>query len=325
MKREDYTIKVAGVDVSKDTLDIVDHSSGDHIKIANRADEFAALGQWLTTHGVVRVGLEATGGYEHAVYVWLHQAGFEAVLHQPAEVKYFARFHRIRLKTDKADAALIAAATVHRASAGHAYDAVLDEISAIMTFYEHVTAQLAQCRTFAEHANQGFVRAHTEALIEALQAEKTAIEAELKARVKADPALYQRYEILHSIPGFGDIVSLSLVIRMPELGHLQKGQPASLLGVAPFLQQSGKFQGKAIIAGGRERPRHHVYLAAIGAKRTKDAPFGKFAQVLIERGKAKKVAIVAIMRKLIELANLLLKQNRPWTAKYSPKPALQSA
>lgn len=323
MKRQDDSTKVAGVDVSKATLDVVDHRSGDHLKLANHAGQFAQLGMWLKAHGVLCVGMEATGGYEHALYVWLRKAGFGVVVHQPAEVKYFARFKRIRIKTDKADAALIAAATVFCTPVKRDYDAVLDELCQIMTFYEHVTAQLAQCRGFAEHAGEGFVREHTKELIASLEAKKKAIEAEMKERIKSDPDLYERYEILHSIPGIGDIVSLSLLIRMPELGQLEKGQAASLLGVAPFQQQSGKFQGRATIRGGRQRPRRHMFLAAIDATRTKDAPFGKFAQAMIERGKAKKVALVAVMRKQIELANLLLKQKRSWTAHYCPEHALQ--
>jgi transposase len=320
MKHEDDTTKVAGVDVSKDKLDIIDHRSGDHLKIANDVDQFAALGAWLRAHGVVRVGMEATGGYEHAVRIWLDKAGFGVVVHQPAEVKHFAKFKRIRIKTDKADAALIAAATVFCERTQRPYDAVLDELCQIMTFYEHVTTQLAQCRGFGEHAGEGFVREHNDALIEMLEEQKKAVEAQMKARIEADPDLLERYDILHSIPGIGDIVSLSLLIRMPELGQLEDGQAASLLGVAPFQQQSGKFQGQTIIQGGRERPRRHVYLAAIGAIRTKRAPYGKFAQALKARGKAKKVALVAVMRKLIELANLLLKQKRHWIADYPPKP-----
>jgi transposase len=189
-----------------------------------------------------------------------------------------------------------------------------------MTFYEHVTTQLAQCRGFAEHAGEGFVREHNDALIAILEEQKKAVEAQMKARIEADPDLLKRYDILHSIPGIGDIVSLSLLIRMPELGQLEDGQAASLLGVAPFQQQSGKFQGQAIIRGGRERPRRHMFLAAIGAIRTKNASYGTYVKAMRERGKAKKVTLVAVMRKLIELANLLLKQKRQWTANYSPKP-----
>lgn len=98
---------------------------------------------------------------------------------------------------------------------------------------------------------------------------------------------------------------------MPELGALKRGQPASLLGVAPFDRQSGQWKGQSFISGGRSRPRRMLYLAAIAAKRF-DPDFKAFADRLLTAGKPPKVAIVAVMRKLIEAANLVLARQQPW-------------
>lgn len=98
---------------------------------------------------------------------------------------------------------------------------------------------------------------------------------------------------------------------MPELGAMYRGQAASLLGVAPFDRDSGQFKGMRFIAGGRSRPRRMLYLAALGAKRC-DTSFKAFAQRLLDRGKAPKLVIVAVMRKLIEAANLVLARGQPW-------------
>jgi transposase len=123
--------------------------------------------------------------------------------------------------------------------------------------------------------------------------------------------LAQRLRLLTSLPGFGPVVAASLVIRMPELGAMKKGQAAALIGVAPFDRDSGQWKGQRFISGGRDRPRRMLYLAALAAK-TFDPAFKAFAQALIGRGKPKKVAIVAVMRKLIEAANLILARATPW-------------
>jgi transposase len=314
VKQQDDTTKIAGVDVSKDTLDIAVLETAEHRRIANRKEAFADLIGWLSDRGVSRVGLEATGGYEHDVRIALLNHGFDVVVHQPVEISHFARFNRVRRKSDKSDAFVIAKATALSDRASQPYDALRDELEAIMTFYEHVSGQLAQCRSFGEHAT-GFVKVENDALIESLETKKRQVEAHMLERVRAEPALAARHAILCSIPGIGKLVALSLVIRMPELGTLRRGQAASLLGVAPYERDSGKFKGKRTILGGRHRPRRHMYMAALGAIRTRTSAFRVFAKRLIEAGKPRKLAIVAVMRKLIELANTLLAQNRHWEDK----------
>ena len=107
------------------------------------------------------------------------------------------------------------------------------------------------------------------------------------------------------------VVAASLVVRMPELGAMRKGQAAALIGVAPHDRDSGQWKGQRFISGGRDRPRRMLYLAALSAKRC-DAGFKRFADGLTQRGKPTKVAIVAVMRKLIEAANLVLSRSQPW-------------
>lgn len=193
-----------------------------------------------------------------------------------------------------------------------------------MTLNDHVTGQLAQCKSFRDHITDDFVKEQIDKLIVCLQAQKKEVEARLHAVVRTDRALHDRYAILLSIPGIGPLVGLSLLARMPELGSLKKGQSASLLGVAPFDHESGRFKGQRRISGGRHRPRRHLYMAALGAIRTRNSPFRSFSHRLVDKGKPKKVAIVAVMRKLIELANLLLQENRKWALDYHPQAANSS-
>lgn len=302
---------VAGIDVGKRQLDAAVHGQAEPYQVANDADGWEALAVWLTERGVRRVGLEATAGYERGARARLEAAGLEVVVHQPLEVKLFARLKRRRAKTDRLDAALIAAATAQVDAVRAAQDPRLAELAERLTAYEQISDQAAQLKTFMEHVSLSDLTASLREQIQALSLLKARLAREVLARIKAWPDLLARWRLLQSLPGVGPLVAASLVARMPELGVLKRGQPASLLGVAPFDRQSGQWKGQSFIGGGRSRPRRMLYLAAIAAKRF-DPGFKAFAERLLAAGKPPKVAIVAVMRKLIEAANLVLARQQPW-------------
>jgi len=147
--------------------------------------------------------------------------------------------------------------------------------------------------------------------IRSLERAKAKLSLDILRRIKAEADLLARFRLLTSLPGIGAIVAASLVIRMPELGQMNRGQAASLIGVAPFDRDSGQWKGLRFIAGGRARPRRMLYLAAVTAKRF-DPSLKAFAERLLARGKPKKLVTVAVMRKLIEAANLVLGRGQPW-------------
>jgi len=313
MEQVQSNTKIAGIDVSKAKLDVAGHGVEDFIQVTNDASGFGRLVAWLRALGVVRVGLEATGGYERAVVAWLHAEDFEVVVHQPLEVRLFARFKRRKAKNDKIDARLIAAATAQVEAVKAANDPLLVELAERMTAYEQASDQAAQLKTYLEHVTLPDLKLLYQAQIRQARAWKLTLLRDLLARIKARPDLAGRYALLLSLPGVGPIVAVSLTIRMPELGQLQPGRAASLIGVAPFDRDTGQFKGQRHISGGRQRPRRLLYLAALAAKRF-DPGFKAFAQRLICAGKPIKVAVVAVMRKLIEAANLILARNTPWIA-----------
>ena len=140
---------------------------------------------------------------------------------------------------------------------------------------------------------------------------KARLANDVLARIKAHPDLLARFNLLRSLPGAGPIVAATLVVRMPELGSMKRGQAAALLGVAPFDRDSGQHKGRRLIGGGRARPRRMLYLAALAAKRC-DPALRAFAEQLRARGKPAKLVVVAVMRKLIEAANLVLSRRQPW-------------
>lgn len=324
MEQRKTSTKVAGVDIAKAHLDVAldggmqDGAAGE-ARFANDADGQAGLADWLTARGVTRVGMEATGGYERGVLGLLQARGFETVLHQPMEVRLFARLKRRRAKTDRLDARLIAAATAQAATAQAAADPRLSELARRLTAYEQAADLLAQAKTYREHTSLPDLKASLEALIAKLAAHKKALLADLLARIRKEEDLRKRFDLLLSLPGVGKTIAAVLLIRMPELGAMEHGQSASLLGVAPFNRDSGKTTGEAFTQGGRSRPRRFVYIAALAAKRC-DKTLKAFAEGLLARGKPAKVVLVAIMRKLIEAANLVIKRGQPW-GEEKPKPA----
>ena len=312
MKRGKRNTKCGGIDVGKRWLDAAVHGLSETLRVGNDAEGIARLIAWLEGHGARRVGLEASGGYERLVRSALEAAGFEVVVHQPIEVRLFARLKRLKAKNDRLDAALIAAATAQVDAVKAVADPRLQELAERLTAYEQVTDQLAELKTAMEQVRLKDVAADFARLMSALAELKQKLLRQVIAQIKAHPDLLARYRLLLSLPGFGPAVSASLVVRMPELGQMHHGQAASLLGVAPFDRDSGQFKGMRFIFGGRTRPRRMVYLAALSAKRW-DPTFKAHADRLLARGKAAKVVIVAVMRHLIEAANLVLARGQPWT------------
>ena len=255
--------------------------------------------------------MEATGGYERAGRSALEAAGLEVVVHQPIEVRLFAKLKRRRAKNDRLDARLIAAATAQVDTVRAAQDPRLVELAERLTAYEQVTDHAAEMKIALEHVTLKDVARSLRSQIRSLERLKAKLAAQVIETIKAHPDLVARFRLLISLPGAGPIVAATLLVRMPELGAMRRGQAASLIGVAPFDRDSGQFKGLRFIAGGRARPRRMLYLAALAAKRC-DPGFKAFAQHLLAQGKAPKVVIVAVMRKLIEAANLVLSRGKPW-------------
>lgn len=311
MEQVKSNTKVAGVDVGKFWLDVAVHGLEGEKRWPNTAAGIGELIAWLKAREVGRVGMEATGGYERPLRSALQDAELETVLHQPIEVKLFARLTRRRAKSDALDAHLIAAATARIDTVKAASDPRLVELADRLTAYEQIADQAAELKTFMEHVTLEDVAANLRAQIASLTRLKAKFLAEILRRIRAMPDIRARFELLLSLPGVGPVVAATLTVRMPELGSMKRGQAAALIGVAPFDHDSGQHRGVRFIAGGRTRPRRMLYMAAIAAKRC-DPSLKAFAQRLLDNGKPPKLAIVAVMRKLIEAANLILQRQSPW-------------
>jgi transposase len=311
MEQGQSNTKIAGIDVGKRQLDVAVYGHCDELQVANAPAGISELVAWLRAREVGRVGMEASGGYERGVREALEVEGFEVVVHQPIEVRLFARLKRRRAKNDRLDARLIAAATAQVDTVRAAQDPRLAELAERLTAYEQITDHAAEMKTALEHVTLKDVARDIRAKIRSLERLKAKLAAQVVTTIKAHPDLAARFRLLISLPGAGPIVAATLVVRMPELGAMRRGQAASLIGVAPFDRDSGQYKGLRFIGGGRARPRRMLYLAAMAAKRC-DPGLKAFAQQLLARGKQPKLVIVAVMRKLIEAANLVLSRGQPW-------------
>jgi len=311
MKQIEPGTKVAGLDIGKHWLDLGLCDGQTHLRFANTMAGIAELIRQVQEWAVERIGLEASGNYERDVREALEAAGLEVVMFQPIEVRAFARWHRLRAKSDKADAYLIALATKAYKGTASRRAPEQAELSELLTVYEQISDLLAKSKTQSEHdrlTDSKALRAQIGACLR--QAKAQALEL-IMQRVRQRPDLLKRFELLKSLPGVGQVVALALLIRMPELGHMSPKKPAALLGVAPFDHDSGMMRGRRFIAGGRARPRAFVYIAALAAK-CMDTPFRTFAQRLAKNGKPPKIIIVVVMRKLIEAANAVLWRQTLW-------------
>ena len=302
---------IGGIDVGKFRLDAAIEGIGDQLETSNDAEGIAKLIGWLAGHGADRVGMEASGGYERGLRTALEAHGIEVVVHQPIEVKLYGRICRRQAKTDASDARLIAAATAAIRRRANAADPLLVALSERLTAYEKIADMVMSLKTFRQSLSIDDLDHMVEGQLAQLASLKRALALQLVKAIKADAGLKARYNLLVSLPGIGPIVAASLAIRMPELGSMRRGQAASLIGVAPHARDSGMHKGQRFISGGRSRPRRMLYLAALTARRH-DKGFSRFADRLRDAGKPPKLAIVALMRKLIEAANLVLKRNQPW-------------
>lgn len=311
MEQRQCNTKVAGVDVGKRWLDAAVHGADEVVRVENTTLGCGELIAWLKAREVGRVGMEATGGYERLAREALEDASFEVVVHQPLEVRLFAKLKRHKAKNDRLDAQLIAAATAQVEAVKAAQDPRLRALAERLTAYEQVTDQVAEIKTFLETVRAKDIIADLRRALRMLERLKAKLAANVVAQIKAAPDLLARFKLLLSLPGVGPIVAATLVVRMPELGQMRRGQAAALLGVAPYDRDSGQWKGQRFITGGRARPRRMLYLAALSARRC-DPTLKAFAEHLAARGKPAKVVLVAVMRKLIEAANHILGRGQPW-------------
>lgn len=306
------TTSVAGIDISKAHLDVALDGRDERLRVPNTLDGCRQLVAWLRQHGVGRVGMEASGGYERLPAEELRKAGFETVLLQPRQVRAFAVYRLKRAKNDRIDAALIARCTAELEVVRAPRDPRLAEMDEHLRLIEQIEADVAQMKTRSEAYRdprlQRCIARETKRLERRLKAELALL---LKTIAQHDD-LVRRLRLIVSVEGVGERTALTLLILMPELGQLSREEAASLAGLAPFDDDTGKQRGQRHIAGGRFRVRRAVYRAALAASFRWNPRLISLYQRLREKGRAHKQALVACARKLIIFVNTVLSRGSEW-------------
>jgi len=309
------TSQSAGVDISKDHLDVNIYPDGAAKRFANDAKGFRALIVWLAPFAPARIVFEPTGPYHRNFERTLGAAGFPLAKVNPRQARRFAEALGQLAKTDRADAFALARfgmalePTV-RAIAGETLDDMRELHVARRALVKDRTATLNRAHT----CRSPLLKRQAAQRLKQIETQIASIELALKSLMSADPALAARFDILMSIPAVGEITAMAMLIEMPELGAIENKQVASLAGLAPVARESGNWKGKRSIRGGRATLRQALYMPALVAIRFNDDFKTKY-QALIAAGKAPKVAITAVMRKLLILANALLRAERKWAPK----------
>ena len=304
----------AGIDVAKDELVIHLHPTGTLWRVANSKSGLVALGRKLARlagTACLRIGFEASGGYERKLAILLDRLGLTAYLLDPARVRSFARAVRQLAKTDPLDAAVIArcVAALHLDLTPHVHDPQAIRLAEHVRLRDLAVTQAVQIRNQLESIADPAMRRLIVAQIARLEALVLRIGKAIATIIAASPDLAAREALLRTAPGVGPVVAACLLARMPELGRLSSRQVAALAGIAPFDRQSGKTSRPGRCSGGRPTVRRCLYLAALSIARAGKGPLAATTSRLRDAGKPCKLAIVATMRKLPVTLNAMLKNN----------------
>jgi transposase len=301
----------AGIDVSKDKLDIAIHPSGAHCVVDYTVEGFKKLDAFLIAHQAERVGFEASGGYEYRLLVHLRRGSLPAARFQPVQVKAFKRSKLQFAKNDQLDALAIAGFTAHVETLPPLPDVGLDGLTDHLTYIEQIEDRIVTLKTMRETAHLPRICKLHEADIARLQKRRLAEIALLIKQLALVPEAHHKLSLLTSIKGVGERTALAILVRLPEIGTVSREEAAALAGLAPYDDDSGKRKGMRHIHGGRQRLRKSLFMSAFSASQH-NPDLKVFYNRLKERGKTHIHATVATARKLLVLANAVVRKQTPW-------------
>ena len=308
---------VAGIDVSKASLEVaVDGGPGR--RFANTAAGCRAVGRWLRGQGVTVAVCEPPGGYERALVDRLQEEELAVVRAHPPRVRAYARACGAEAKTDGVDAQVLAG---YGATLGPAplppTDPGRRDLPDVLRRRDHLVRQRVQEENRQDHARAAAAAQSLRRHVTWLEREIARLDAAYPAILARHPALARRAALYRSVRGVGALTAAILTAELPELG--QVGGPAltALAGLAPWARDSGRQQGYRAIRGGRRVVRRALYLAAMAAIR-QPGDLQRCYERLRRRGKPGKVALVAVMRKLLLQVHAVARRGTPWTEEYAP-------
>ena len=313
MPEPNATPVYAGVDVCKEWLDVHVHPSGQTLRVSNDRVGLKRLKRVLAPLPVARIVMEAAGKHHRAAQRSLHAAGLAVAVVNPLRARLFAEAAGKIAKTDAIDARLLAVMGAALEPAETAPPpAALEEVCELVNARTAATAERTALSNRLAAAGTAFLKAELRRRRAACQRHLDRLDAEIERRILAQPDMARRHAILCSIPGIGPVTAAIFLAGLAEFGACSGKQAAMLAGVAPVANDSGDKSGRRAIRGGRMPVRNAAYMAALSASRH-NPDLAAFAKRLQSAGKRPKIVLVAVMRKLVVLANTLIKQNRLWS------------
>jgi transposase len=301
-----------GIDVSKDRLDIAILPNQNSFAVARDSAGLDALLERLNALAPALIVLEATGGFEQVVAATLAGASLPVVVVNPRQIRDFARALGRLAKTDRVDAAVIAAfAERVRPKLRPLPDADTRLLDELVTRRRQIIEMMVAEGNRARRLHNKKMVKRIERHRALLQKDLTEIERELDETIRGMPLWHETDDLLQSVPGVGPALARTLIAEVPELGSLDRRQIASLVGLAPFARDSGIMRGRRTVFGGRAKVRAVLYMATVAATRFNPV-IQAFHRRLRQAGKPSKVAITACMRKLITILNAIVRDRRAW-------------
>jgi transposase len=301
----------AGIDVASDRLDVMLLPDGQCFWVANNTAGWAELVTRLRGLHIAAIGIEASGGYERGVIRALLAEGISVRQINPFKLRQFAKASGVLAKNDRLDARMIALFVATMPTRPAQRNQAAERVGEVVT----ARRQLSDQKVAAENASRLFEDASLRRLyrrrVARLALDIALLDKRLAEMVSADVVLAKRYRLLTSMPGVGPVLAFTLIAFLPELGQMSRKQVAAIVGVAPYDFDSGNLKGIRCIGGGRAPVRRVLYMAALTACRFNPA-LKTFHERLAAAGKKSKVAIVAVMRKIITTLNAMIRDNVAW-------------
>jgi transposase len=300
-----------GVDISKDHLDACRWPGGESLRVSNDAAGHRKLLRWIGAE-VAGVAFEATGAYHAALERALHRADVPYSKLNPARVRRFAEAIGTHAKTDRVDARLIARmSAMIEPAPQEPRPVVIAELHELRLARTALVRERTAATSRASRLTLALLKRQYTTRLRQIERALEEVDAAIATLVASDEGLARKAEILCSIPGVSLVTAAAILAELPELGNLDAAAAASLSGLAPSTRESGQWKGKARIGGGRGDLRRAIYLPALAATRF-NPDLKNVYDRLRAKGKPAKVALVAVMRKLVILANALVRDDRIW-------------
>jgi transposase len=301
-----------GIDVSKDRLDVHVRPSGAAFAVPRDGKGVEELLDRLRTVAPTLIAVEATGGFETIVAAAIGAAQLPLVVVNPAQVRHYAQAVGKRAKTDPIDAEMIARfAEAVKPEPRQVPAAAARLLGELVARRRQIVEMLVAERQREKRADNARVRKSLVRHLKVLERELQDLTDDISGLIRSSPVWRETEDLLVSVPGVAGRTSSSLLAEVPELGCLTRRQIASLVGVAPFTRESGRWRGKSMIAGGRAPARTAIYMAALSASQHNPV-LRAFYRRLLAAGKPKMVALIAVARKLLVILNAMIRDKKPW-------------